>query len=67
MRFCINVETLIESLYSGYGELLDMPLYLYRDSIGRGSLYRQRKGWLNVSLHTKVIITKRKFVKYQTL
>ncbi|MBA0879387.1 hypothetical protein Goshw_020874, partial [Gossypium schwendimanii] len=53
--FCINVETLIESLYSGYRELLDMPLYLYRDSIGRGSLHRQRKGWLNVSLHTKII------------
>ncbi|MBA0770867.1 hypothetical protein Gotri_019426 [Gossypium trilobum] len=29
------------------------------DSIGRGSLYRQRKGWLSVSLRTKVIITKR--------
>ncbi|MBA0659910.1 hypothetical protein Goklo_011996 [Gossypium klotzschianum] len=29
MRFCIDVETLTRSLYLGYGELLDMPLYLY--------------------------------------
>ncbi|MBA0770945.1 hypothetical protein Gotri_019485, partial [Gossypium trilobum] len=67
MNFFINVETLTGSLYSGYEELLGMPLYLYRDSIGQGILYLQRKGWLNVSLHTKVIITKRRFVKYRTL
>ncbi|MBA0688797.1 hypothetical protein Goari_006564 [Gossypium aridum] len=29
MRFCIDVETSTGSLYSGYEELLDMPLYLY--------------------------------------
>ncbi|MFQ6629550.1 hypothetical protein Gotur_007637 [Gossypium turneri] len=29
MKFCTDLETLTESLYSGYGELLDMPLYLY--------------------------------------
>ncbi|MBA0755490.1 hypothetical protein Gogos_021265 [Gossypium gossypioides] len=29
MKFCTNVETSIGSLSSGYGELLDMPLYLY--------------------------------------
>ncbi|MBA0789491.1 hypothetical protein Gotri_027417 [Gossypium trilobum] len=28
-EFCINVETSTGFLYSGYGELLDMPLYLY--------------------------------------
>ncbi|MBA0656017.1 hypothetical protein Goklo_008419 [Gossypium klotzschianum] len=39
MKFCIDVETLTKFLYLGYGELLDMPLYLYRGSIGRGSLY----------------------------
>ncbi|MBA0814809.1 hypothetical protein Gohar_020614 [Gossypium harknessii] len=52
MKFCTDVETSTESLYSGYGELLDMPLCLC---------------WLNVSLHIKVIITKRRFVKYRTL
>ncbi|MBA0794095.1 hypothetical protein Gohar_018453 [Gossypium harknessii] len=40
MKFCINVKTLTRSLYSGYGELLDIPLYLYRDNIGLGSLYQ---------------------------
>ncbi|MBA0648056.1 hypothetical protein Goklo_015842 [Gossypium klotzschianum] len=29
MRFCIDVETSIEFLYLGYGELLDMPICLY--------------------------------------
>ncbi|MBA0759439.1 hypothetical protein Gotri_022328 [Gossypium trilobum] len=29
MRFCTDVETSTRSLYSGCGELLDMPLYLY--------------------------------------
>ncbi|MBA0770946.1 hypothetical protein Gotri_019485 [Gossypium trilobum] len=38
-----------------------MPLYLYRDSIGQGILYLQRKGWLNVSLHTKLEIVKQDF------
>ncbi|MBA0770944.1 hypothetical protein Gotri_019485 [Gossypium trilobum] len=52
MNFFINVETLTGSLYSGYEELLGMPLYLYRDSIGQGILYLQRKGWLNVSLQS---------------
>ncbi|KAA3461646.1 227 kDa spindle and centromere-associated protein-like protein [Gossypium australe] len=33
MKFCIDVETLTESLYSGYGELLDMPFYLLRQFI----------------------------------
>ncbi|MBA0557756.1 hypothetical protein Golob_014802 [Gossypium lobatum] len=37
------METSIGSLYSGYRELLDMPIYLYWGSIGRGSLYRQFK------------------------
>ncbi|MBA0634539.1 hypothetical protein Godav_025119 [Gossypium davidsonii] len=31
----------------------------------RGNLYRQRKGWLSVSLRIKVIITRRRFVKYR--
>ncbi|MBA0654323.1 hypothetical protein Gotri_019414 [Gossypium trilobum] len=29
MRFYIDVETSTMFLYLGYGELLDMPLYLY--------------------------------------
>ncbi|MBA0672027.1 hypothetical protein Goklo_024004 [Gossypium klotzschianum] len=29
MKFYTNVETLIRSLYSGFEELLDTPLYLY--------------------------------------
>ncbi|MBA0819545.1 hypothetical protein Gohar_028315 [Gossypium harknessii] len=29
MKFCTDVETSTESLYSGYGELLDMSFYLY--------------------------------------
>ncbi|MBA0812415.1 hypothetical protein Gohar_026385 [Gossypium harknessii] len=29
MKFCTDMETLNGSLYSGYRELLDMPLYLY--------------------------------------
>ncbi|KAK5776740.1 hypothetical protein PVK06_044703 [Gossypium arboreum] len=47
------METSTGSLYSGYGELLDMPLYLYLGSIDRGSLCQQRKAWLSLSLHTK--------------
>ncbi|MBA0557755.1 hypothetical protein Golob_014802 [Gossypium lobatum] len=67
MKFSTNMETSIGSLYSGYRELLDMPIYLYWGSIGRGSLYRQCKGRLSVSLRTNVIITRRKFTKYRTL
>ncbi|MBA0872843.1 hypothetical protein Goshw_021656 [Gossypium schwendimanii] len=29
MRFCTDVENSTGSLYSGYGELLGTPLYLY--------------------------------------
>ncbi|MBA0672784.1 hypothetical protein Goklo_024094 [Gossypium klotzschianum] len=29
MKFCTSVETSTGSLYSGYGELFDMSLYLY--------------------------------------
>ncbi|MBA0615058.1 hypothetical protein Godav_015252 [Gossypium davidsonii] len=29
MKFCIDVEISIGTLYSGYGEFLDMPFYLY--------------------------------------
>ncbi|MBA0753683.1 hypothetical protein Gogos_021635 [Gossypium gossypioides] len=29
MKYCTDMETLTGSLYSGYGELLDKPLYLY--------------------------------------
>ncbi|MBA0624252.1 hypothetical protein Godav_009640 [Gossypium davidsonii] len=29
MKFCTDVETLTRSFYSRYGELLDMPFYLY--------------------------------------
>ncbi|MBA0812880.1 hypothetical protein Gohar_026808 [Gossypium harknessii] len=67
MRFYTDVETSIGSLYSGYGELLDMPFYLYSDSIDRGNPYRQCKGWLSAILRTRVIITRRRFVKYRTL
>ncbi|MFQ6645681.1 hypothetical protein Gotur_019766 [Gossypium turneri] len=42
-RFYTDVETSIGSLYSGYGELLDMPFYLYSDSIDRGWV----KHWSN--------------------
>ncbi|MBA0812881.1 hypothetical protein Gohar_026808 [Gossypium harknessii] len=52
-------STSIGSLYSGYGELLDMPFYLYSDSIDRGNPYRQCKGWLSAILRTRVIITRR--------
>ncbi|MBA0809482.1 hypothetical protein Gohar_025131 [Gossypium harknessii] len=31
------------------------------------SLYRQHKGWLSMSLRTRVIITRRRFKKYQML
>ncbi|MBA0637576.1 hypothetical protein Godav_024837 [Gossypium davidsonii] len=32
MRFCTDVETLTGSLYSGYGELLDIPCdFAYKD------------------------------------
>ncbi|MBA0729463.1 hypothetical protein Golax_022771 [Gossypium laxum] len=30
MKFCIDVETLTWSLYSGYRDLLDMPLLVLR-------------------------------------
>ncbi|MBA0765929.1 hypothetical protein Gotri_015030 [Gossypium trilobum] len=36
------------------------PSSCVKGNIGQGSLYQQCKGWLNVSLHTKVIITKKK-------
>ncbi|MBA0878929.1 hypothetical protein Goshw_021269 [Gossypium schwendimanii] len=35
--------------------------------IGGGNLYRQHKGWLSVSLRTRVIITRRRFIKYRML
>ncbi|MFQ6657636.1 hypothetical protein Gotur_027230 [Gossypium turneri] len=63
MRFYTDTEILTGFFYLGYGELLDMLLYSYQDSLDHDNSYQQHRGWPIVNFPIRKTITRKGFEK----